>query len=1852
MEHHNALTAFAKRRLPRIVDEVFSSCSGPDMIRRFDRVELDLGAIPGDEFPDGIEERLRKKLKAFLDDHPVLNEPVSSTGFSRQFSPGLAEEDAILYFLENGVLPWNVSLPNAKDMAAFLEKRLEAGAGPFINRLRAVRNMEIVAKRMSRQFPESAIEKILEAADPGTGRSTREVIRRLGGFYAAETGGTFSGKTVKDAGSGSDTFQEIKAQVWEHTLLNTLKGPGITAKPMKLELPQQASPEVRQELSRILGHLPGSNAITLAGTILHYPNTGVAHPFFWAQKIQTVLRKSGRKTGRVIDLELPWIWGEVIFRCFNTLAENIPFKIETPLSTGQVPAFVPQESTGCRREPHQAITNRLPDDSPGKHTAGDQGLSPAGEFTGEEVVNEASEPDKGGRAEAGNITLRKGVPKDGAEPGMTDQPMENFAGQSHGDSRDGNVDSGFLEKSVRSPRVQKDKIPERPDLFQSGADNSSFWAERIQAAFRKFERTIEDVADQDFFRILGEVILLCFDALANDIQVKLETVLKTFPVPVSAQQENAGKKREPHQAITNRLSDDSPGKHTAGDQGLSPAGEFPGKEVVNEAAEPDNGDRDEAGNITLRTGVPKDGVDTGRTDLSMENLAGPSHGDSRDRILDPGLFEKAILSPGFQKDEATERQDLRQPGGGRQDCWAGKIQAALRKSGSKAGRVADSDFTMILGAVILGCFDVLADDIQVKLETALKTSPVLVSALQENAGREGEQDQAIWNRPLNKCPGKHTGEYQSFLPANGKPVMKSSGIEVMNEAAESNIGDRAKAGKSILKNEIDRDKTDPGMTGQSRDDIAGPCHGDSLDGNVDSCLLDKSVPGSGFQKDDVPERQVLFQSSVVSHLFWGEKVQGALRKIRRETGRMADSDLPRILGEIIQGCFDALAEDIQGKLETALKISPVSVSTRQENTGKEREPDKAIREHPWDKCPGKHTAEDQDFLPANGKPVMKFSGTEVMNEAAESDIVVRAKAGKVTLKNEIAKDNTDPGMTGQSREDIVWSCRGDSLEGNVDSCLLDKSVPGPGFQREDVLERQVLFQSSAVSHDFWAEKIQGTLRKIRREAGRVADSDLPRILGEIIQGCFDALANDIQGKLETALKISPVSVSTRQENTGKEREPDKAIRDRPLDKCPGKHTAEDQDFLPANGKPVMKSSETEVVNEVAESDIGVRAKAENITLRAEEISNKIYLQWIQSLLDCLGAIADVDAPSMPACLTEAVLPVIKDMIFQAAVSTTKPEVFLAELSAMVVGQVTGDKESSKKACRMSVKALTDKFLYGVDSLEANAHGDNRPDEQMSVCSPSFAGKALDAQRLGILWQIILSETWVRILTPGLSPDFFGSVCISDEKDFYLSVMDSVLSLAAEKRELFSILVLFRLAERMKLPITPFPDHSGPEEQSGVANHPGVAESISKAPATAGNSGSPLRKTLIPRMANRLIPGLGREDRLGAVDTPPGIGTGFEKRGELFENPAVQKNIKSTGCFVTDNSSKFKAENKFGHRHTCSIPRNKFISPMQKLAFCNSFSTLNLEEVWDLIQAILPWHVWETDLETVRENFKSGACVQPRKSLDDKLDDGWDQLADKLSLILKIGPDPKDFLLRVLTGLVSGDPHQGYDPGDKSNSSVPGLRKSGQPRSGKHLEQVGGFRPTWRPARYQRVTAAGTHPAAAFREWGRGSEPVFVENAGMVLSGPYLSMLFTKLDLIDKREFKSRYAAEKAVHVLEYMVTGEQSAPEYRLVLNKLLCGMEPDRAIHQLCLLEKSETDLIRELLLSMIAHWKALGKTSVEGFRQSFLIREGRLEVTENAWTLVVAPKPFDMLLDRIPWTFSPIRLPWMDRVLHVRWR
>jgi hypothetical protein len=166
------------------------------------------------------------------------------------------------------------------------------------------------------------------------------------------------------------------------------------------------------------------------------------------------------------------------------------------------------------------------------------------------------------------------------------------------------------------------------------------------------------------------------------------------------------------------------------------------------------------------------------------------------------------------------------------------------------------------------------------------------------------------------------------------------------------------------------------------------------------------------------------------------------------------------------------------------------------------------------------------------------------------------------------------------------------------------------------------------------------------------------------------------------------------------------------------------------------------------------------------------------------------------------------------------------------------------------------------------------------------------------------------------------------------------------------------------------------------------------------------------------------------------------------------------------------------------------------------------------------------------------------------------------------------------------------------------------------------------------------------------EAIYVENAGLVLAAVYVPRLFAMLNLTDSEKFKDADAAERGVHLLQYLATGLSASPEYELALNKLLCGVALDTPVASAIEITADERLAIDGLLDAMIQHWTAIGKTSVAGLRESFLQREGRLTHDDNGWRLHVQSRAFDMLVDRIPWGFATVKFAWMDEVIHVEWR
>jgi hypothetical protein len=163
----------------------------------------------------------------------------------------------------------------------------------------------------------------------------------------------------------------------------------------------------------------------------------------------------------------------------------------------------------------------------------------------------------------------------------------------------------------------------------------------------------------------------------------------------------------------------------------------------------------------------------------------------------------------------------------------------------------------------------------------------------------------------------------------------------------------------------------------------------------------------------------------------------------------------------------------------------------------------------------------------------------------------------------------------------------------------------------------------------------------------------------------------------------------------------------------------------------------------------------------------------------------------------------------------------------------------------------------------------------------------------------------------------------------------------------------------------------------------------------------------------------------------------------------------------------------------------------------------------------------------------------------------------------------------------------------------------------------------------------------------------VSNAGLVLLNHHLQMLFDMCGYLNQRKFKDTVTAHRAVHLLQFLAAGDEKTNDAGLLLNKLLCGIPLTQTIDENIVLEESEKELCRSLLRSVISNWTILNDTSVDGLRGTFIAREGRLdESAPDKVTLTVTHRPYDMLLAKLPWSYTPVCFPWMPRALHTQWR
>jgi HD-GYP domain-containing protein (c-di-GMP phosphodiesterase class II) len=166
-----------------------------------------------------------------------------------------------------------------------------------------------------------------------------------------------------------------------------------------------------------------------------------------------------------------------------------------------------------------------------------------------------------------------------------------------------------------------------------------------------------------------------------------------------------------------------------------------------------------------------------------------------------------------------------------------------------------------------------------------------------------------------------------------------------------------------------------------------------------------------------------------------------------------------------------------------------------------------------------------------------------------------------------------------------------------------------------------------------------------------------------------------------------------------------------------------------------------------------------------------------------------------------------------------------------------------------------------------------------------------------------------------------------------------------------------------------------------------------------------------------------------------------------------------------------------------------------------------------------------------------------------------------------------------------------------------------------------------------------------------TQEIYIHNAGMVICASYIPKLFQVLAWVKDNTFIDELSVQKALLLGHYLVTGEVEAVEHQLPLVKLLCGLPINTPFVTGISLSKEEQARADELLRALIKHWPKIGTVRIQSFRNSFLKREGKLSNQGQQWTLQVEQRPFDMVLQTLPWNIRMIKTSLMHELLLVEW-
>lgn len=162
--------------------------------------------------------------------------------------------------------------------------------------------------------------------------------------------------------------------------------------------------------------------------------------------------------------------------------------------------------------------------------------------------------------------------------------------------------------------------------------------------------------------------------------------------------------------------------------------------------------------------------------------------------------------------------------------------------------------------------------------------------------------------------------------------------------------------------------------------------------------------------------------------------------------------------------------------------------------------------------------------------------------------------------------------------------------------------------------------------------------------------------------------------------------------------------------------------------------------------------------------------------------------------------------------------------------------------------------------------------------------------------------------------------------------------------------------------------------------------------------------------------------------------------------------------------------------------------------------------------------------------------------------------------------------------------------------------------------------------------------------------LYVDNAGLVLIHPFLKSLFENCKLLNKDNTINN--PETAAHLLHYTATGKEQDYENAMVFEKFLCNIPINEPIERNIVLSEEMKKEAAAMLEAVLSNWDVMKTSSAELLQNEFLQRPGKLNSNgDESPVITMERKTQDVLLDKLSWNLSIIKLAWRKRIIYVNW-